>query len=319
MESNNESETPKEDVMTKVIKLKGLSRADVPGVLKCAFYFDFKSHPFAHQALFEGEGVKSVVDVVSRIEDYAVDWLAKAIDGKRASGKRLGVTGPAIGACSVFAEEGVLFQPSAVVPGERPGNIYLEKGARVAGAAFYVDSGDIYVGAGTVIEPGVGIKGPCIIGPDNEIRQGTYFRGSVITGAGGTYRGEIKNAVLMDEANFPHPSYVGDSLCGWKTHFGSQATTANLGIYYHVGGKGNVVVDVDGQRYDLGVYKLGIIMGDLSQVGCNSVSDPGTFLGPRTIVYQLSRINKGFYGPDEVLKNKPIEHGIVERSTFKPF
>jgi hypothetical protein len=67
------------------------------------------------------------------------------------------------------------------------------------------------------------------------------------------------------------------------------------------------------------VTKLGIVMGDLSQVGCNSVSDPGTFLGPRTIVYQLSRINKGFYGPDEVLKNKPIEHGIVERSTFKPF
>ena len=305
--------------MAEVVKLKDLSPADVPDVLKPDFYFDFKAHPFAHQALFEMEGVVSVVDVVVKIKDYCADWLAKTITARAAAAKRLGVTGPAIGACNVYAEEGVFFQPTAVIPGETPGNVYLEKGVRLVGASLYVDSGDIYIGAGTVVEPGVGIKGPCIIGENCEIRQGTYFRGNVITGAGGCFRGEIKNAVMMGDANFPHPGYVGDSLCGWKTHFGNQATTANLGIYYHVGGKNNVVIDIDGTRYDLGVYKLGIIMGDLSQVGCNSVSDPGTFLGPRTIVYQLSRINKGFYGPDEVLKNKPIEHGIVERSTFKPF
>jgi len=305
--------------MAGVTKLKDLPRALVPEVLKPEFYFDFQAHPFAHRGLFEMPGVNSVVDAVVKIKDYCAAWLERTIAAKRSSAKRLGLTGPGIGACGVFAEEGVFFQPSAVIPGRKPGNIYLEKGAQAAGAAFYVDSGDIYIGANTVVEPGVGIKGPCIIGPDNEIRQGAYFRGSIITGVKGVFRGEIKNAVLMDEANFPHPSYVGDSLCGWKTHFGNQATTANLGIYYHVGGKGNIVVDIDGTRYDLGVTKLGIIMGDLSQVGCNSVSDPGTFLGPRTIVYQLSRINKGFYGPDEVLKNKPIEHGIVERSAFKPF
>ena len=305
--------------MAAVVNLKDLSASEVPDVLKPEFYFDFKEHPFAHQALFEGKDVKSVVDVVTGIKDYMNAWLEKTIAEKSSSARRIGISGPAIGACNVFAEEGVFFQPSAIIPGEKPGNVYLEEGARVVGAAFYVDSGDIYIGAGTVIEPGVGIKGPCIIGPRNEIRQGAYFRGSIITGADGCYRGEIKNTVMMDEANFPHPSYVGDSLCGWKTHFGNQATTANLGIYYHVGGKGNVVIDVDGTRYDLGVYKLGIILGDNSQVGCNSVSDPGSFLGPRTIAYQLSRINKGFYGPDEVLKNKPIEHGIVERSAFKPF
>jgi len=305
--------------MAEVIKLMELSPEKVPDVLRPEFYFDFKKHPFAHQGLFEREDVVSVVDAVAKIKDYCADWLKKTIAGKRGSAKRLGVTGPTIGTCSILAEAGGFFQPAAVIPGERPGTIYLEKGARVVGASFYVDSGDVYIGANTIVEPGVGIKGPCIIGPDNEIRQGAYFRGNVITGANGTYRGEIKNAVMMDQGNFPHPSYIGDSVCGWKTHFGNQATTANLGIYYHVGGKSNVVIDIDGVKYDLGVYKLGIIMGDLSQVGCNSVSDPGTFLGPRTIVYQLSRINKGFYGPDEVLKNKPIEHGIVERSAFKPF
>ena len=305
--------------MAGAIKLKDLKPADVPAVLKPDFYFDFKAHPFDHRALFEREGVNSIVDAVGKIKDYAVDWLKKTIDAKKGSAKMSAVKGVVGGACSVFVEDGAIFEPAVVIGGKEPGNVYIEKGAFVVGAALYVDGGDIYIGADTVIEPGVGIKGPCIIGKKNEIRQGAYFRGSIITGAGGCYRGEIKNAVMMDDANFPHPSYVGDSLCGWKTHFGNQATTANLGIYYHVGGKGNVTIDVDGAKYDLGVYKLGIIMGDMSQVGCNSVSDPGTFLGPRTVVYQLSRINKGFYGPDEVLKNKPIEHGIVERASFKPF
>ena len=305
--------------MADVIKLKDLTASQIPAMLKPGFYFDFAKHPFAHAGLFAHPGVRCVVSAVGKIKEYSDAWLAKTIAEKGAKARRLSVTGPGIGSANIFAEEGVMFQPSAIIPGKKLGNIYLEKGARVVGAAFYVDSGDICIGANTVIEPGVGIKGPCIIGPDCEVRQGTYFRGSVITGTKCTFRGEIKNAVLMDEANFPHPSYVGDSLCGWKTHFGNQATTANLGIYYHVGGKGNITIDVDGERYDLGVYKLGIIMGDLAQVGCNSVSDPATFLGPRTIVYQLSRINKGFYGPDEVLKNKPIEHGIVERSSFKPF
>ena len=303
--------------MAKTIKLKDLEPADVPAVLKPDFYFDFKAHPFAHQALFEG--CASVIDTVGEIKSYALDRLKKTIDAKKGSAKMLAVKCACMGRVTVYVEDGTIFEPAIIIGGKTPGRIYIEKGACVAGAALYVDEGDIYIGAETVVEPGVGIKGPTLIGPKNEIRQGAYFRGSIITGANGCFRGEIKNAVLMDEANFPHPSYVGDSLCGWKTHFGNQATTANLGIYYHVGGKDNVAVDIDGARYDLGVYKLGIVMGDLSQVGCNSVSDPGTFLGPRTVVYQLSRINKGFYGPDEVLKNKPIEHGIVERASFKPF
>ena len=118
----------------------------------------------------------------------------------------------------------------------------------------------------------------------------------------------------MDECEFPHPSYLGDSICGYHTHFGNQATTANLGIYSAVFGKKNVTIVDDDVLYDLGRPKIGMILGDYSQVGCNSVSDPGVFLGPNTIVYQLSRINKGFYGPGEVLKNKPMENRIIERS-----
>ena len=116
-------------------------------------------------------------------------------------------------------------------------------------------------------------------------------------------------------------SYVGDSLCGYMSHFGNQATAANLGIYEGVRDpdkRQSIVVRVGDKAYDLGKPKMGVCLGDFSQVGCNSVADPGTFLAPYTIVYSLTRITKGFYGPNEVLKNKPMEHGVVERAKLQP-
>ena len=120
---------------------------------------------------------------------------------------------------------------------------------------------------------------------------------------------------MMDKSNFPHPSYVGDSVCGYMTHFGNQATAANLGIYEGIrelDKRRSIILHCDGKVYDLGNPKMGICMGNFSQVGCNSVADPGTFLKPYTIVYALTRITKGFYGPNEVLKNKPLEHGVLK-------
>ncbi|MFH1970383.1 MAG: hypothetical protein ABIJ53_08720, partial [Verrucomicrobiota bacterium] len=228
--------------------------------------------------------------------------------------------GRSLGWFSVLLEEGAVFEPGFVRGGATEKEthvIYLERDAHLFGANIFLNEGDIYVGEGSTIEPNAGIKGPAIIGRKNDIRQGAYFRGDVITGDGCTLRGELKNVVMMNESNFPHPSYAGDSICGYKTHFGNQATTANLGIYAIVLGKENIKLKLNGKTYDTGRSKIGIILGDYSQVGCNSVSDPGTFLAPYTIVYQLSRINKGFYGPSEVLKNKPLEKGIIEKVPFK--
>jgi NDP-sugar pyrophosphorylase family protein len=153
------------------------------------------------------------------------------------------------------------------------------------------------------------------LGPDNDVRHGVFFRRNIISGKGCIFRGEVKNAVFMDKTNFPHPSYVGDSVLGYHTHFGNQATTANLGIFEGMREDKkfkNLALSLDGVSYDTGSAKMGIILGDFSQVGCNSVSDPGTLLGPRTIAYSLSRINKGFYGPDAIIKNKPMEKGTIE-------
>jgi len=308
------------------IKLKELKKENVPTDLRAETYFDFKAHPFEHQALLEQTA--SVYGAILGISDYATKWLTDTIERKRPSATAFNNETPrpahTVGQFEILLEDGAVFEPARVIGSEKEGvrhAVYVSKGARVIGTDFYVDKGSVYIGAETSVEPCVGIKGSTIIGNKTEVRQGAYLRGDIIIGNEATIRGEIKNCVLMNKANFPHPSYLGDSLCGHMTHFGNQATTANLGIFAGLvpnDRRKPLVVNCAGKTYDLGKPKMGICMGDFSQVGCNSVSDPSTFLKPYTIVYALTRMTKGFYGPNEVLKNKPLEHGVIERAPFQP-
>jgi hypothetical protein len=310
----------------EILELKDLKKEEVPEDLRAETYFDFEAHPFAHKALFDQ--TNSVYGAILAIDEYATGWLADAIEEKR-SGTTIMVDAtakPAItsGSFELILEEGATFEPNRVVGSMKEGvrhSVYVGEGAKILGSDIYVDKGSIYFGAGTTTEAGVGIKGPTIIGEDTEIRQGAYLRGDCILGDGCTIRGELKNVVMMDRANFPHPSYVGDSVCGYMTHFGNQVTAANLGIYEglrELDQRKPIIIRSGDRAYNLGKPKMGICMGDFSQVGCNSVSDPGTFLKPYTIVYALARIKKGFYGPREILKNKPLEHGIIERTPLGP-
>ncbi len=299
----------------EILKLKELSAEQTPPQLKADYYFDFKEHPFAHSALFGGRNARSVVDAIAGVHEYLTAALAEAIGKAKAVTRKTEADYPgcSTGKFTVILEEGAVFEPAFVIGGgEKSGTLLISRGAKALGVNVWLDGGDVVVGEGTVVEPGVGIKGPTMIGRGNDVRTGAYFRGDVIVGDKCTLRGEIKNSVLRDKANFPHPSYLGDSLCGYATHFGNNGTSANLSVLA-VFSRDPIVMELDGRYYDLGRPKVGIIMGDYSQMGCASVSDPGTFLGPWTITYQLCRLNKGFYGPREMLKNKPMEHGVIER------
>ena len=310
----------------EVVKLKDVKKSNVPADLRAETYFDFRAHPFEHQQLFEQ--TNSVYGAILGIDEYATKWLSRTIAEKRSSAKVFKNKTPkpahTIGNFEVLLADGAVFEPARVIGSLNSHvcyGIYLARDTKIIGTDIYLDKGNIYIADRTTVEPGVGIKGPVIIGKETEIRQGAYLRGDCIIGDGCVIRGEIKNVVLMNKANFPHPSYLGDSLCGYMTHFGNQATTANLGIFAGLvpnDKRKPLIVRCNGKGYDLGKPKMGICMGDYSQVGCNSVSDPGTFLRPYTISYALSRISKGFYGPNEILKNKPLEHGIIERSPYEP-
>jgi len=283
-------------------------------LLRIDRYFDFRSHPFEHQELFRADGIGSVIDVLDQIGPYCQEWLDSipretlALPGTAESD-----TWPHAaceGSFDVLCEEDGIFMPDRIVANRNGGFVYIAAGACVRGGTFDVSQGSVFIGPDAVVN-GAWICGPAIIGQSTELRPGAYLRGNVIIGRNAVIRGELKNTVVMDEADFPHPCYLGDSICGYGSHFGNQATAANVNIF---GRKDSIKLKIDGQTIDLGRRKIGIVMGDFCQVGCNAVSDPATFLQHHTIVYSLTRINSGVYGPNEVLKNKPMEHGVIERS-----
>jgi hypothetical protein len=316
--------------MNDVTNLSELPADQVPEKLRCDYYFNFGAHPFAHSSLVTE--AKSVIDVLGKIGGYAKSWLAEKIDEMSKSGSVQVLTEKdfpqrSSGSFRALLAEGAQFDPSYCVGSASPenaGTICLDRGAKLLGAVVYPNEGDIYIGADTLVEPAAGIKGPTIIMEGNEIRHGAYFRGNVILGSnsGGTaFRGELKNVVMMNDANFPHPSYLGDSVCGFGTHFGNQVTAANLGIFQGLRERAkrtNVVISVDGVRYDLGLVKMGVVMGDLAQVGCSSVVSPGTLIGKRCVAYGLCNIDRGLYDSDTLFKNKAMSVAAIQVSSVDP-
>jgi hypothetical protein len=190
-------------------------------------------------------------------------------------------------------------------------------GAVVLGGTFDVSDGSILIDRNVRIEPNVFIKGPAIIGAGTTLRSGAYIRGDVIVGKRVVLRGEVKNAIILDEAELCHPGYCGDSICGFKSHFGNQVTTANLSLLSDMSDS-TLCIECDGAIYNTGRKKMGVVLGDESQLGCSSVTDPCTLIQRNTVAYPLARLPKGIYGPDAIIKNKPMQKGVLEIAALRP-
>lgn len=140
----------------------------------------------------------------------------------------------------------------------------------------------ISIGKGTIIEPGAYIKGPCIIGEECQVRQGAYIRGNVIVGNHCVvgHDTEMKSVIMLDHANAAHFAYLGDSILGNRVNLGAGTKCANLRLDH-----GEVILHLDGERIPTGLKKLGAILGDDTQLGCNSVTNPGTVTGKAVFCY----------------------------------
>lgn len=125
------------------------------------------------------------------------------------------------------------------------------------------------------------IIGPTWIGAGTEIRPGAFIRGNVIVGERGVLGNacEFKHCLLMDGVQVPHFSYVGDSIMGNRSHFGAGVICSNLRLDQQP-----VTVRAADAVYETGLKKFGAIVGDGAEVGCNAVLNPGTLLGPRSLV-----------------------------------
>ncbi len=139
---------------------------------------------------------------------------------------------------------------------------------------------------------------PCIIGPHTEVRHCAFIRGSALVGANCVVGNsvELKNVILFDNVQVPHYNYVGDSILGYKSHMGAGSITSNV-----KSDKTPVTVRDGAERVETGRRKFGAVLGDCVEVGCNSVLNPGTVIGPRSNVYPLSCV-RGVVPADSIYK-----------------
>ena len=159
---------------------------------------------------------------------------------------------------------------------------------------------NVWVAKDANVYPSALLGAPCIIGHKTEVRHCAFIRGSALVGDGAVVGNsvEIKNAILFDGVQVPHFNYVGDSVMGYKSHMGAGSVTSNV-----KSDKTLVVVKDGTEQIATGRKKFGAMVGDFVEVGCNSVLNPGTVLGPHASVYPTSCV-RGVIPAGHIFKDK---------------
>lgn len=151
------------------------------------------------------------------------------------------------------------------------------------------------------------IIGPTIIDDNTEIRPGAYIRGKVIVGKNCVIgnSSELKNSIIFDNSQIPHFNYVGDSILGYHSHLGAGVIISNL-----KSDKSNIVIK-GSDNLETGLRKMGAIIGDYVEVGCNSVICPGSVIGRNTNIYPLTMV-RGIIPENSIMKDKKV---IIEKES----
>lgn len=178
---------------------------------------------------------------------------------------------------------------------------------QVMPGAFLSDR-PLYIAPGARIEPGAYVEGPAYIGPGAVVRHGAFVRENVLMLSGSVlgHASEAKNSLFLPQAHAPHFNYVGDSILGGGVNLGAGTKLSNLAMNSRkdplTGERPTVRLLIAGTWYDTGLSKLGAILGDGVQTGCNAVLNPGCLVGRGTMIYANLSLRKGYYPPYTLVK-----------------
>ena len=176
----------------------------------------------------------------------------------------------------------------------------IELGNRLPEDKYEKRGENVWIAKSATVFPTAYINGPCIIDEEAEVRHCAFIRGNAIVGKGAVVGNstELKNVILFNKVQVPHYNYVGDSILGYKSHMGAGSITSNV-----KSDKTLVVVKSPYGNIETGLKKMGAMIGDNVEVGCNSVLNPGTVIGRCSNVYPTSMV-RGFIEPDSIYKKQ---------------
>jgi bifunctional N-acetylglucosamine-1-phosphate-uridyltransferase/glucosamine-1-phosphate-acetyltransferase GlmU-like protein len=278
-------------------------------MLQPEYFFDLKE--FAHRGLFAD--VEFIWEALVELKSYMKESLTSNV---------ISLSGDIVPKTCVLwggevIEDGFEIEPGDVNKGNfkvfRSGDELVGASVLYAGAILF-DS-NIYIGKGTIVEPGAMIKGPTIIGNNTEVRHGAYIRGNCLIGDRCVvgHATEVKTAIMLDDAKAGHFAYIGDSILGNDVNLGAGTKLANLKIV-----DVEMKLRVEGKVYKTGLRKLGAILGDRTETGCNSVTSPGTLLGKRSLVYPCINVPGGFYPKRSIISVRTKNVLSIRESRSNP-
>jgi acetyltransferase-like isoleucine patch superfamily enzyme len=257
---------------------------------------------FDLDGLFEAslfEGLTYVWEALPRIKGFIEERIRPNVGTLRKHGEVLTRT-YVLWRDQILTED--LFLVSGDVNKEQFKVLYKDtelEGATVLYPGVALMDDQIQLGPGVVVEPGALIKGPTIIGAHSEVRQGAYLRGSCLVGRKCVvgHVTEVKNSVMLDGAKAGHFAYLGDSILGRNVNLGAGTKLANLKII-----PGPFRIDAAGRQCRVDFRKFGAILGDETETGCNTVTNPGTVMGKRCLVTPNMTVPSGYHSPKTVIR-----------------
>lgn len=165
------------------------------------------------------------------------------------------------------------------------GELIISLGKNLDPQEYDNPSENVWIHKTAKVFPSAYIGAPCIIGANTEVRHCAFIRGNALIGDNCVIGNsvELKNVIIFDNVQTPHYNYVGDSILGYKSHMGAGSITSNV-----KSDKTNIVIKSDNESIETGIKKIGAMLGDNVEIGCNSVLNPGTIVGRNSNVYPTS-------------------------------
>jgi len=163
-----------------------------------------------------------------------------------------------------------------------PENVFIEKGAQLENIILNASEGPIYIGENVHLMDGARLRGAVALIDSAVVKMGTNIYGATTIGPHVKVGGEIENSILLAYSNKPHHGYLGHSVIGKWCNLAAGTTVANLNNTYR-----NVRAwNYSQERFiDTGMQFLGLIMGDHSKTGINTMFNTGSVVGVNSNIF----------------------------------
>lgn len=189
--------------------------------------------------------------------------------------------------------------------------LFIEEGAKVNCSILNTTTGPIYIGVNAEVMEGTMIRGPFALGENSQVKMGAKIYGATTFGRGCKVGGEVTNSIFFANSNKAHDGYLGNSIIGEWCNLGADTNSSNLKNNYS---KVDIYNYSEKKSIDTGQQFLGLIMGDHSKAGINTMFNTGTVVGVSANIVGAGFPNKHIpsfsWSISEKLRNYDIEKAL---------